>query len=154
MNFFLSSSILDEVSSLLAYCIFAPYFGTTCLCGWWFNFLSLCWKHTMVVPIQCDVTVLFCFPIFCYCVVFLQDLYQVFGMLVAHIFDSKVICNERETHGAPFMLPKPRCFIALEVTCFVQALFQQLLSDYHNISSGISLPSKIGKTLEMPLKTL
>jgi len=48
-------------------------------------------------------------------------------MLLAHIFNAKVIYHERECNGARDMFPQAWCVWQFEVSLFGQALFEELV---------------------------
>ena len=59
-----------------------------------------------VVPIKVDAQVLGACPIMRDCVVRRQDAHEVFGMLVTHIFDARIIDAKGERDGSPLVYSK------------------------------------------------
>ena len=54
---------------------------------------------------------------------FLDDVAQVIGMLKANVFNTKVVDNESEHDGSPFVAPTARCGIKLVIAGCIESSF-------------------------------
>jgi hypothetical protein len=79
-----------------------------------------------VVPGQVDAGIEVAKPVFGEVVVF-YDVTKVMGMLNANIFDAKVVYNEGEHDGSPFVMPEAGGGIELVVSCLVEAFFKEFV---------------------------
>ena len=68
-----------------------------------------------IVPINGESKVACSVPFFADCVVFLEGIHQVLGMLLANVFHAKVVHDKAETYGAPIVLPESWANLALAV---------------------------------------
>ena len=72
-----------------------------------------------VVPIQCKSEVSWYLPICVNLVVMLEYLNEVLRMLLAHVFDSKIVNYQCEADWSPCVFPETWCYLALCVSCLV-----------------------------------
>ncbi len=77
-----------------------------------------------VVPVKGESDVSRSFPIYVDFLVFLQDADEVVRIFLTHLFYSKVVNNECEADGLPFVLPETGRCLAL----IVPHLFECLIS--------------------------
>ena len=61
-----------------------------------------------VVPIGIDTSVQVILPVFSDIIVFFESILKVVGMSVSDIFNTKVVDDDAEEYGAPFLAPKTR----------------------------------------------
>ena len=69
-----------------------------------------------VVPIEIDAGVQVTLPVLSDVIVFFEVIFKVVGMVVAKIFNTKVINDEAEEDRAPFVAPKNESGGALVVS--------------------------------------
>ena len=60
------------------------------------------------------------------------------GMLSPHIFYAKIIYGQAKLDGAPFMVPKARSSSCFTVTCFIEALAQEVISQSSTLREAIT----------------
>ncbi len=82
----------------------------------------------VVVPIQCYPDVWFACPIACKFVVFFKCVLEILWMFFANVFDAKIVDNQCELYGSCVMLPKSRYQLALPVSVFVEAFFEEFIN--------------------------
>ena len=58
-------------------------------------------------------------------------------MLLANVFDSEIVDDERELHRAPRVFPETGDARALEVTLVVEALFEKLLGQNAGLGEAV-----------------
>jgi hypothetical protein len=80
-----------------------------------------------VVPGQVDAGIEVAMPVFGEVVVLLYDVMEVVGMLNADIFHTKVIYDEGEHDGSPFVSPEAGDGIKLVVACLVEAFLEEFV---------------------------
>ena len=73
-----------------------------------------------VVPIQIQSKVAFALPITGDEIVLLEDSHEMFGMLFADVFCTKVVYTKSERDGTPIMFQKKRGEFVLSIALFVQ----------------------------------
>ena len=81
----------------------------------------------VVVPIQCYPNVSFACPITCKFVVFFKCILEILCMFFANIVDAKIIDNQCELYGSCGVLPKSKYQLALLVSMFVEAFFEEFI---------------------------
>ena len=82
---------------------------------------------SFVVPIKRDANVSSSVPFFFHSAIFLNGVLEVYCMVFAHIFYSKVVYDERELDWSPIVCSKPGDQFALSVASLVEYLFQKLI---------------------------
>ena len=60
------------------------------------------------------------------------------GMLFSHILDAKVVDKEEKLNEVPFVVPKARSGCRLEVSCFVEALTKEVISQSSDLGKAIA----------------
>ncbi len=81
----------------------------------------------VVVPIQCYHNVLFACPYACKFVVFFECILEMLCMFFAKVFDPKIINSQCELYGSCVVLPTSRYQLALPVSVFVEAFFEEFV---------------------------
>ena len=80
-----------------------------------------------VIPGQVNASIEVAQPVLCEVVVLFDDVTKVVGMLDANILDAKVIDDEDEHDGLPFVSPEARGGIELVVSCLVEAFLEEFV---------------------------
>ena len=80
-----------------------------------------------VIPGQVDASIEVAKPVLGEVVVLFYDVREVMGVLNANIFDAKVVYDEGEHDGLPFVLPEARGGIKLVVACLVEAFLKEFV---------------------------
>jgi hypothetical protein len=71
----------------------------------------------LVIPINGEAKVARAIPVCITFVVLFEYCKEMFGVGFVDVLDAKIIDDESETDGSPFMLPKSWCDCALFVAC-------------------------------------
>lgn len=96
------------------------------------GFLDISWHiqvdlSFLIVPVEVDADVSYCAcPIRCYFVVLLEDVFQMFCMFDAFVFDTEIVHNESERDWSCFMFPKSWHQLALKVSILVNPFLHLL----------------------------
>jgi len=94
-----------------------------------------------IVPFECYSTVEFSSPIFSDAVVFADAVAEMISVLLADIFDSKIIDHEGKFNGAPFVTPEPGCVTTLEVSFGFQSFSEELVGEDASLGKAVHATS-------------
>ncbi len=67
------------------------------------------------------------FSVFFNFVMLLENLDEMHDLFLSNVLYAKVVHNECETDGAPFVFPVAWCEFALCVACFLESFFKEFL---------------------------
>ena len=90
----------------------------------WHGYVDL---SSLVVPIQRDSNVPSSAPLYCHSVIFLNGVIEVYFVLFAHVFYSKIVDNKSELDWSPIVCQKPGDQFSLSSASLVESLFQKLI---------------------------
>ncbi len=80
---------------------------------------------TIVVPVHVHAKVSVSVPVNSRFVVFVENFYEMVGVLPPNVLDAKVVITEREQERPSVMFPKAWCDIALMVAVSVEAFLRR-----------------------------
>ena len=73
-------------------------------------------RSLVVVSFEVDARKISPIPVFCDGVTFLEGVTQMFGVSFTNILNDKIVDDEAECDGTPFVAPQTRCGEALVVS--------------------------------------
>ena len=76
-----------------------------------------------VVPITVDAGVQVSFPVFSYLEVLFHDYFEVDGVALANVLNTKIVDDKNEDDGAPLVDPEARGGGTLVIAILLEALF-------------------------------
>ena len=82
---------------------------------------------SLVVTIKRDANVSSFVTFCCHSVIFLNGVLEVYCMVFADLFYSKIVYDERELDWSQIVCPKPGDQFDLSVAYLVESLFQKLI---------------------------
>ena len=87
----------------------------------------------VVVPVECNATKKFTFPIHRYVVMFFEGFFEVSGVLHALTLNTKIVNDETEHDGAPDVLVQSRSKLTFKIAGLNEARFEELVGQYSGL---------------------
>ena len=88
-----------------------------------------------VIPIESDSNVAISCPVGCHAVMLFECLFEMDRVLLAFVFDTKIVHNQGELDGSSVMLPQSQHQLALVVAVLVHPFFSISLAGNPDCSS-------------------